>query len=58
METMYICEAINSNRATIAQGYGDSKSIAKVHAERAALYYQEQTGMAGVIRYRAPVVAI
>jgi ribosomal protein L4 len=55
---MFICEAINSNRATIAQGYGDSKSIAKVHAERAALYYQEQTGMAGVIRYRAPVVAI
>ena len=58
METMYICEAINTNHATIAQGYGDSKSIARTHAERAALYYQEQTNMPGAIRYRAPVVAI
>ena len=53
---MVICEAINSKRVTIAQGYGDTKAIAKVHAERAALYYQEQTGMPGAIRYRVPVV--
>ena len=56
--TMFRVDAINTNHATIAEGYGDSKSIAKVHAERAALYYKRQTGMAGAIKYRAPVVAI
>ena len=56
---MFICEAITIRDNTLqATGYGDTPAIAKVHAERAALYYQEQTGMPGAIRYRAPVVAI
>lgn len=55
---MFRVDAINTNHATIAEGYGDTKAIAKVHAERAALYYKRQTGMPGAIKYRAPVVAV